>query len=554
MGPEKGGAPWTPGTVEVLLRQALEKLDHARPGELSVSRAVREEWGEFSSSALLRSKRTGAEFGELATRLCEALLLEWPGTVQIREGRLNFHMSEASIRDALEQATREGTHYGAGEALAGQRILVEFVSTDPTGPLPFTAGRGAAVGEALARLLVLQGARVTREFYLNDATTSSKVKLLGESVAAWVGEAFGLPAARTEGILDDAFVRGVAAELSRREGHRLLALTPEERLTLCSRAALEAAVNSQRATLEQFGVRFDEWVSERELTRTGRVEKLLRDFREQGLVEEREGALWLVSSRFGDDADRPLVRENGELTYLTGDIAYHLWKAERGFDICLDLWTPEHQPYVQRTKAALRAAGAEVERFEFLICQGAALKRDGVPLRLGISGGMLVLEEELKELDRDTLKFLFLQTEMKRIAEVDLETARRDDESNPAYAVRLTPARLGRLLREAQAHLGPAPEARQFAAEWASAERTLARLVVLWPAEAETAALRRDPARVARFALELATAVRDLGRLYGPVSDLGLAPLSDRVVLLRAAAIVVANVLRSLGLEPDDRF
>jgi len=554
MDPGKFPGPWTTGRLESLLRTGLVELAVTGPVSVAATRATREEWGEFSSNVLLRSKRTGTESRELGARLCEALRPHWPGTVSVREGRLNFHMSEASIRDALEQATREGTHYGAGESLAGQRILVEFVSTDPTGPLPFAAGRGAAVGEALARLLALQGARVTREFYLNDATTSSKVRLLGESVAAWVGEAFGLPAARTEGTLDDAFVRGVAAELARREGHRLLALTPDERLTLCSRAALEAAVNSQRATLEQFGVKFDEWVSERELVRSGRVEHLLRDYRERGLVEERDGAVWVLSSRFGDDADRPLIRANGEPTYLAGDIAYHLWKLERGFDTCIDLWSPEHQPYVQRTKAALGAAGAEVAHFEFLICHGAALKRDGVPLRLGISGGMLALEEELKELDRDTLKFLFLQTEMKRVAEVDLETARRDDESNPAYAVRLTASRLSRLLREAQAHLGPAPESGPAANEWAPAERTLARLVALWPAEAETAALRRDPARVARFALELASAARDLGRLYGPVSDLGLAPLRDRVALLRAASVVVANVLRTLGLEPDDRF
>ena len=532
------------------------EIEISRPG--GTGNPVR---GEFTTNLPLR---LASNFQATAEQIGQTLRGEmgarWPGRIELCAGRLNFFMSDQQFRESLERAVREGTYYGAGDAQSGQRILVEFVSSDPTGPLAFSAGRHAAVGEALCRLLENQGARVAREFYLNDATTSSKIRLLGESVAAWVAEAFGRPALHPEGTQSDAFVRGIAADLARREGHKLLLLSAEERLAICSQAALEAAVASQKATLEKFGVRFDEWTSEAGLRRSGRVEACLHSFQERGIAVEREGALWLLTSRFGDEADRVLRRANGAYTYLASDIAYHAWKAERGFDRIINLWTAEHGPYVERTRAALRAAELPVERFEFLLCEGANLKRDGVPLRLGLHGGPLALEEELGEIDADGLKFLFVLRDLKRVAEVDLEIAHRDDESNRAYAARLLPSRLARLLREAEAVVPQLEPAQGSAgapvshATWAPGEAELARLVALWPDEAESSAAGNDASRIARFVLDMSAAVRELIKLYGPVSDLGGASPADRIQLLRASHTVASNALRLLGMEARERF
>jgi arginyl-tRNA synthetase len=514
--------------------------------DFAVTRAPDISFGEFTSNfALKLAPRLRQSPDYIGRAVTQRLATQWPGRVEVSGGRLNFFMSDDMMRGALEQAVREGTHYGSGDTLAGKRVLVEYVSADPNGPLSFAAGRHAAFGEALCRLLENQGARVTREFYLNDATTSSKVRLLGESVAAWVCEAFGQTAVHPEGTLDDAFVRGVAAELARREGHRLLKLSAPERLEICSQAALEAAVASQRTTLERFGVRFDDWVSESSLRREGRVEAVLARLEESGYADVREGALWLQTAKFGDEADRVLRRSNGNVTYLAGDIAYHAWKAERGFDSIINVWSAEHRPYVDRTRAALRAADCPVEKFEFLICEGATLKRDGVPLRLSSGGGPLALEEELGQVDADTLKFMFVLRDANKSADVDLEIARRDDENNRAYAARLLPARLGRLLRETEARLQPG----DTATEWAPGELALARQVALWPDEAAEAAARREPARVARFVLEMAGTVRELVKVSPPG-----AATPERVQLLRAAYTVAGNALRLLGLEARDRF
>ena len=523
------------------------------PGvEFAVTRPPNPAHGEFSSNAPLNAAaQLRQSAGQIGQTLRARLAPAFDGRIELVAGRLNFFMSDQVIVESLERATREGAHYGSGDALRGQRILVEYVSSDPTGPLPFAAGRRTATGEAICRLLEDQGARVTREFYLNDATTSSKNRLLGEGVAAWYLKAFGQDAPAPDGAFDNAFVRTVAAELTRRDGAKWLGVSAEQRLNACSQAALDAAIESQRATMEQLGTRFDAWVSESEMAREGRVASAIDLLESRGQTYDNAGALWLKTSAFGDEADRVLQRGDGSPTYFAGDIAYHLWKVERDFDAVINVWNATHELYVKRTHAALKAAGAPDEKFEFVIVGGAALKRDGVPLRLGLSGSEILMNEELQELDGDRLKFFFVRTEPGRTAEVDIEVAARDDETNPAYAVQLLPSRLARLSREAQgraADLGAKVDAANV--EWSAGERELARLVALWPDCALEAATRRAPALVANFALEMAVATRDLLAATAPST----VPGALRLELLRAAGFVAAAALRILGIEARDRF
>ncbi len=538
-----------------MLRAHLRQLLEAElpDGDFAVTRPPNPAYGEFSSNAALRAasvtRQSPAQIGQtLLTRLAPA----FDGRIELVAGRLNFFMSDHSIVESLERAAREGAHYGSGDALRGKRVLVEYVSSDPTGPLPFAAGRRAVIGEAICRLLEDQGARVTREFYLNDATTSSKNRLLGEGVANYYLKAFGQDSPAPDGAFDNAFVRGVAAELTRRDGAKWLSAGAPERLAACSQAALDAAIESQRATLEKLGTRFDTWVSETAMVDDGRVAAAIEKLKSRGQTYENAGALWLKTSEFGDDADRVLQRGDGSPTYFAGDIAYHLWKVERDFDAVINVWNATHETYVPRTRAALKAAGAPDEKFEFVIAGGANLKRDGVPLRMGLSGSEILMNEELQELDGDRLKLFFAKAEPAKTAEVDIETAARDDENNPAYAVQLLPSRLARLSREAQGRAAGASAAKADASnvEWSAGERELARLVALWPDTANEAATRRAPALVASFVLEMAAATRDLQGATAPSA----APAALRLELLRAAGFVAASALRVLGIEARDRF
>lgn len=532
-----------------MLRAHIRRLlEEQLPGvDFAVTRPPDARWGEFSSNAPLVAARVSRDTpDQIGQTLSSQLAPAFDGRIEVAAGRLNFFMSDNAIREALERAAREGAHFGSGQTLAGTRVLVEYVSSDPTGPLPFAAGRRAVIGEAICRLLEEQGARVTREFYLNDATTSSKNRLLGEGVASYYRRAFGQDAPALDGAFDNAFVRGVASDLARRDGAKWLDVSSGERLSACSAAALAAAIESQRATMEKLGTRFDDWVSEEGMERDGSVDAAIEVLRGRGHTFQKEGALWLQTSEFGDDSDRVLKRGDGSPTYFARDIAYHLWKVEREFDAVVNVWNATHELYVRRTMAALRAAGAPDNRFEFVIVEGAQLKRDGVPLRIGAGGAAITVNEELENGDGDRLKWFWLRAPAARVADVDLEIAARDDETNPAYAVQLLPSRLARLTREAQGR------ASQGAGgdDWSAGERELGRLVALWPDTALEAATRRAPELVAVFALEMANATRDLVAATAPSAV--AAPL--RLELLRAAGFVAGAALRILGIEARDRF
>ena len=484
--------------------------------------------------------RADRSFGDWTVRASysENIAALWPGKLEERNGFLNFQMNDEQLRHARDEALRQNARYGASDALKNQRILVEFVSADPTGPLPFSLAHAAASGDALCRLLEFAGADVTREFYLNDVETSPKMQLLGESVAALYGAHFG-QSDGFEGALDDSFVRGVAQSLAS-QGNTWLLAAHRDRIAHFADAARAAAVESQKKTLAKFGVRFDVWTSESTLRAEGRVEGAMR--RLQPDIFEKDGATWLRTSKFGDDADRVLVRRDGSPTYFASDIAYHAFKLERGFGCVLDIWTAEHRPYIERTRAAIRALGGDAEKLEFLPCEAARWRRDGKTFVRGQGGGEWTLDESLAELDAETVKYLLVRAPWNDVATLDFDVARRDDETNPAYAVRLLPSRLA-------TRIGEAPESSgENANQWSENERAIARLVALWPDTAENAAIERAPWRVAAWLEEMARAVRDDLKAARPDGE------KTSIQTLRAAHIAATNALNSLGIAANDNF
>ena len=472
------------------------------------------------------------------------------GTPHEARGFLNFHLNDEELQSGIARALQDGENYGAGDALAGKRIAVEFVSADPTGDLAFSHAHDAALGDALCRLLERQGASVTREFFVNDDPMSSRMKLLGESVAAHYAALFpdaspqGAPLLR-EGTIDNAFVREAASSIAQSDGDAHLHLPEGERAAAFSQRLSRRAVAAQKAALEKFGVHFDEWISEQALLREGRIAFIVQRLTQRGHIVQKGGATWLKSSALGDESDRPLQRENGEFTYLATDIAYHAFKLERGFDLLINVWTAAHRTYAERTRIALRAAGYHEAAIEMIACEGARLLRDGAIVKR--AGETPSLNDALDAVDAATLRFAMLLRGWDETADFDLELARRDDESNAAYAAQLVYARLGTLLREAQTTRSETREYSQlFSGDGAA--RDLARLVTQWPDAAQDAAQSRAPQRIARFVLEMAAAVRALAA--SPEKDGGAA----RLELLQAAQITASAALKTLGIEPQEKF
>lgn len=422
------------------------------------------------------------------------------------------------MRDRLLAACRQGAAFGAGSRLAGLSTNVEFVSADPTGPLPFSLAHAAASGDAVCRLLERQGALVTREFYVNDGARSAKMQLVGESVAVRYLRAFGQQVQPPEGALDDSFVGSVADDIVRHAGNAYLLVPEAERTAAFAARACERAVEAQRRTLQQFGVNFAVWASEDQLNRQGRVHVVLQRLREAGHLYEKDGAWWVRTTTFGDQSDRPLVRASGEATYLAGDLAYHAWKFERGFKHLINIWTLQHRPYVQRTHAALQALGYAVSEVEIRLCAPAAVTRDQQVVQ-ATSRGPVLLDDLVQEIPAPALRYWLVQHPWEQAPALDLEDGPEDIVSH---------------WQQVQAVL------QQLVAQPAASElpehgdESLSQLVLCWPEVAEQAALERAPWIAARWVAGLVTAVQST-------------PPTTALVA-QAAQQALRNALDALGL------
>ena len=530
-----------------MLRAALQKCVGEKL-EFEIRRQSRKDFparGEYSSNialalaAKIKSTPAAAVAASIIGQLERDASLE-NISCAFNKGFLNFRMNDDLLHDSIARALSENGRYGATSGLARQRVNVEFVSADPTGPLHLHHARIAVAGDALCRLLALQGADVTREYFLNDIETSSKMRLLGESVAAFYGREFGRDQELPEGALDDEFVHCLATQIAAREGNKFLLRPDSERVSAFAHEAREAAVQNQKESLRALNVNFDVWSSESALYRDGRVASVIEKLQSLGHVYESGGALWLKTTSFGDEADRPLRRKSGEYTYLASDIAYHAYRFERGFDLLINIWTVQHEQYLSRTRAALRAANYPAEKLEGLTCESTRLLRDGSSVGDGDSAASLELA--LDEIGAENLRFLLLLPDWNEVAHIEIESARRDDESNPAYAARLLPSRLSTLIGQSEAAGNEASSE-----NWTESERQLARFVAIWPDEIATATSERRPQRVARFVLEMAQTVRELLSASQPAR-------STSAGLLRAAHVTAENALRVLGIEPRDNF
>ena len=477
--------------------------------------------------------------------------------VEEARGFLNFRLDEKYLNAQLNAAQEQGDQYGRTKTLAGERINIEWVSADPTGPLPAHAARIALAGESLCRVLESAGAIVTREYFLNDDETSSKLRLLGDSAYAWYRSAFDSGAAReaekNSEILGDEWVRSVAREAVRQDGNRWLLAPQSEAQTHFAHLAREAAVQAQREALEKLGVRFDVWSSESDLLTQGRIQAALDKLRARGHAYDRDGTLWLASTTMGDEADRPLTRR-GRPTYLATDIAYHDFKFQRGFGRLINIWNSQHGPYVTRTRAALRAMGHDADALEVLVCEGVRARRDGIAI--SAQGTKVTLDQLLQEFSLPALQYFLIAPNWNDIAVIDSESAGRDDETNPAYALQLLPSRLSTLSGELAAKNGSSAPLREDFAGWTQSESELRRLVALWPDELESAAQNLEPQRIALFALELANATReDTAQTRASVANArGDEANNARLQLLRAARVVAVQALHLLGIEARELF
>ncbi len=438
-----------------------------------------------------------------------------------------------------------GPAYGCGQAQLGQKIRLEFVSANPTGPLVIVNARAAAVGDSLARLLRSQGARVTTEYYINDAGT--QFEALARSFEARVRQALGEDAALPENGYPGEYLIDLAQRYRNEDGTLLPARSEAERLDHAGRYAVEKIVEEQRRVLREYGVEFDVWSSERRTIRdAGLPERVIDELTRKKLTYEHEGALWFRSSDFGDDKDRVLRRSNGELTYFAVDLAFHHYAKFGDADRVIDLMGPDHHGYVGRLRAGLQALGHSPAAFEVPIVQLVTLLREGEPVRMSKRRGEFILMEELlEEVGRDAARFTFLMRRHDSPLDFDLAVATRQSAENPVYYVQYAHARIRSIWKQVFEQKIAVPPWSEIVLEPLTLpeEREIMKRLAQYPDLVAGAARAREPHRIAYWLYELA------GAFHPYYKDHRIIQSDRRLMLARLAlCTAIGHVLRN-GLE-----
>ncbi len=469
-------------------------------------------------------------------------------------GFINFWLAQSQLALVHRRILAEGPAYGRSAAEAPMRVNIEFVSANPTGPLHVGHGRGAALGDGIAALYEWAGHTVTREFYINDAGV--QIDKLAQSLWARVQEEAGNAAAVPEGGYFGEYLRENAREVLAREGPAFAALSPEEGIRRCRALALEIQREEQDRDLRDFGVRFDVMTSEQAVYDSGKVSRALALLAECGMTYESEGALWLRTTRFGDDKDRVLRKGDGTYTYLVPDIAYHIDKRERGFDRAIDVWGADHHGYIPRMRAVLEALGYPPGFFEVALVQLVKVERSGEEVKMSKRSGQFVTLRELyEEVGVDAARYYFLRTKGETPMVFDIDLALKQTDENPIFYVQMAHARLSGIFRVAGREAESVTGDLDVASLPAPQDTDLLKKLELLPETVEKAAREHEPHRVTVYLHELATAVhswyhhtRAVGAPEGPATE------QARLLLARAARTTLANALTLLGISAPDRM
>ena len=542
--------------VREALRAAASELGTGEvPEHIEVVRPRQKGHGDFATNvALGLASRAGKPPREIA----EILLRHLPESDFVAKteiagpGFLNFTLVHGWLHRVLLDVDRLGEVFGRAADPVGERVQVEYVSANPTGPLHVGTGRGAVVGDALASLLEAAGYEVEREYYVNDAGTQAA--LFAASIEARYLELFGREGAVPEGGYEGPYVAELAAELAAEHGEALLDLPEPERRAALLREGIARSLVGIRATLERFGVRHDSWYHESTLHEGGRIQQVVEALRERGLAYEKEGAIWFASSRFGDEKDRVLIRSTGDPTYFAADCAYLREKFARGFDRVIYVWGADHHGMVKRFQGAAEALGYDPTTIDFVLVQLVALYRGGEPVKMSKrTGDIVMLDELLDEVGTDAARYTLLTRSTDSSLDFDIEAVKRQALDNPVYYVQYAHARIASIFRHAQergVRVSPIDEVPLEVLEH-EAELGLLRKIAEWPDLVELAAGLRAPYRLTKYVEDLAA---DFHRFYTECHVVTDDPelTQARLHLARASRQVIANVLALLGVSAPE--
>jgi len=469
-------------------------------------------------------------------------------------GFINIFINPASWLPVLKAVHEQDTRFGAVDIGQGKRVQVEFVSANPTGPLHVGHGRGAAVGDSVANILSFCGYDVQREYYINDS--GRQIRTLGRSVFLRYQQLFGDDIAFPQDCYQGDYIVDIANEIKTLKGNSLLDQSDDKAIETCARHAADTILVDIKKDLIDFGVTHDNWFSEQSLFDSGRVDRVISEFKAKQTIYEKDGALWFNTSRFGDEKDRVVVRNNGLTTYFASDIAYHLDKFDRGFRRIIDVWGADHHGYIPRMTASIEASGYSRDQFKVILVQLVNLLRGGQPVAMSTrSGEFVTLKDVVNEVGRDAARFIFLTRHYESPLDFDLELAKQKTNDNPVYYVQYVHARIASIARKDR-------EKGISAAGWDAdavarltepEEIQLMKALTRYPETVSHSAAYLEPHRVTFYLMNLASCFHAYYNKHRVLTEDPILT-RGRLYLVLAVQKVIRNGLTLLGVSAPEQM
>lgn len=468
-------------------------------------------------------------------------------------GFINFRIKKSKIADVIHTVLKEGEHFGENESGKGVSILVEYVSANPTGDLHLGHARGAAWGDCITRLLNKSGYNCLREFYVNDAGV--QITKLGQSLLARYLQLFGIDAALPEDGYHGQDVADIAKIVKEQEGDKWVNVSvdqEEERLQHFRKEGIRLELDKIKRDLDYFRVHFDSWISEQSLYDRGLVEETLKKMEDMGLTYEKDGAVWFKTTEFGrDDKDRVLRKQDGTYTYFAPDIANHMDKIARGYPKMVNLWGADHHGYIARMKTAIHAMGYGWDDMEVDIIQMVRLVEDGKEVKMSKrAGNAITIRELVDEVGADAARYLFVSKAVDTHMDFDIALAKRKSNDNPVYYAQYAHARMCSILRQAPA----LKEVNEYTRLTSEKEKALLKLIAEFPEMVADAALTRQPNKVCNYIQKLAQHFHSFYNACKVLDDKNPELSNERLALLNATKITLANALDLVGVSAPERM
>ncbi len=512
------------------------------------------EFGDFATNFAMQSARAlHMNPRQIAQAIVANLDCAYVAKTEIAgPGFINFYLKNDWVYDLLQHILAQGDCYGNLNAPSQEKIQIEFVSANPTGPLHVGHGRGAAVGSALANLMQAAGYNVEREYYINDA--GNQMNNLAASVNARYLALFGQEVEFPENGYHGEDIIDTAKRIQKRYGDKFLKLSEAERLEQFRSIALQEKLAALKEDLAAFNVEFDVWFSEQTLHDANKIKEACDYLLQNGNMYEKDGALWLKSTAYGDDKDRVVIRDNGVPTYLAADIAYHRNKFERGYDRVINLWGADHHGYIARMKAAVTALGYKPEQLEVLILQMVNLFRDGQVVKMSKRTGQSVtLNELIEEVGTDAARYFFIMRSIDSQLDFDLTLAKEHSSDNPVYYVQYAHARICSILKQMAEEGIAIPTQAQLDVLKEEVELDLIKKMGEYPDLIAASARERAPHRIAHYVYELAGLFHSF---YNQCRILGVerGQQEARLLLVLAVKHVLEHALKILGVSAPEHM